>query len=71
MTEWITTKEAAELRHVELITIQQWIRRGKLKNLQKFGRDWMIDKDELMQVEPISTSRGGRPRKKKTTANQD
>lgn len=62
MTDWITTAQAAELRHVALVTIQQWIRRGKLRNVKKFGRDWMVDKNELMQVKPLSTPKGGRPR---------
>lgn len=38
----MTTAKAAELWGVEKITVQMWIRRGKLPGAYKLGRDWII-----------------------------
>lgn len=38
----MTVAEYAELSGVTVITVRQWIRRGKLRTAQKNGRDWLI-----------------------------
>ena len=42
-TEWITTKEAAELTGYNLEYIRQMIRRGVIR-AEKKGHDWWVDK---------------------------
>ncbi len=45
MNEVMTVKQAAELWGVEPITIRMWIKRGKLPEAEKIGRDWIIPSD--------------------------
>lgn len=40
--ELMTVAEYAELSGVTVITVRQWIRRGKLRVARKNGRDWLI-----------------------------
>ena len=40
--ELLTVSEYADLSGVTVITVRQWIRRGKLRTAQKNGRDWLI-----------------------------
>lgn len=40
--ELMTVAEYAELSGVTVITVRQWIRRGKLRTARKNGRDWLI-----------------------------
>ena len=40
--ELMTVAEYAELSRVTVVTVRQWIRRGKLRTAQKSGRDWLI-----------------------------
>lgn len=40
--ELMTVTEYAELSGVTVITVRQWIRRGKLRTACKNGRDWLI-----------------------------
>lgn len=40
--ELMTVSEYAELSGVTVITVRQWIRRGKLRAARKNGRDWLI-----------------------------
>ena len=40
--ELMTVSEYAELFGVTVITVRQWIRRGKLRAARKNGRDWLI-----------------------------
>ena len=46
-TEWITTKEAAELTGYFVTHVRHLIRKGHIKG-QKFGRDWMVDRDSVL-----------------------
>jgi excisionase family DNA binding protein len=46
-TEWITTKEAAELTGYTQSYIRKAIRRGRL-DAQKIGRDWLMRKEGIM-----------------------
>jgi excisionase family DNA binding protein len=43
-TEWITTKEAAELTGYHAVHIRRLLREGTIEG-RKFGRDWMIDRE--------------------------
>ena len=58
----LTTREAAALLGLSPKTITQAIRRGKLQ-AERFGRDWQIQRDDLLSWS--ATRRPvGRPRKK-------
>jgi excisionase family DNA binding protein len=46
-TEWITTKEAAELTGYTSAYFRQLILRGVLK-AQKRGRDWFLRKEDVV-----------------------
>ena len=48
VTEWITTKEAAELTGYTPAYFRQLILRGRL-GAEKRGRDWFLDKREVME----------------------
>lgn len=47
-TEWITTKEAAELTGYHVNYIRKLIRCGKILGLKRSGRDWWVDKTSTM-----------------------
>jgi excisionase family DNA binding protein len=44
--EWITTAEAAELTGYRRAHIRYLLKEGYIKG-QKFGRDWMIDRESV------------------------
>lgn len=46
-TEWLTTKEAAELTGYTTSYIRKAIYRGRLTG-KKLGRDWILKKDEVL-----------------------
>lgn len=46
-SEWITTKEAAKLTGYSAGYIRQLIARDRLDG-QKLGRDWVLDKSEVL-----------------------
>ena len=47
LTEWITTKEAAELTGYTTAYFRQLIGRGRLHG-RKLGRDWLLNKAEVL-----------------------
>jgi excisionase family DNA binding protein len=47
-TEWITTKEASELTGYHDTHITWLVREGRVEG-RKFGRDWMVDKESLLE----------------------
>jgi excisionase family DNA binding protein len=47
-TKWITTKEAAELTGYSAAYFRQLIAGGKLEG-RKIGRDWVLDKSEVLE----------------------
>jgi hypothetical protein len=58
-TEWITTKEAAEIMEVEYQSVALLCRTGKII-CQKFGDVWQVNRKS---AEDYVKSKGGRPRK--------
>lgn len=46
-TEWITTKEAAELTGYSSVTLRWLVREGRIKG-RKRGRDWFLDKEGVL-----------------------
>lgn len=43
---YIPIKEFAEMQGVQVATVRQWIRRGKIRNVQKLGSEWLIASTE-------------------------
>jgi excisionase family DNA binding protein len=46
-TEWITTKEAAELTGYTARYLRKAIARGRLQGIRR-GRDWFLKRDEVL-----------------------
>lgn len=46
-TDWITTKEAAELTGYSPVTLRQFAREGRIEGIKR-GRDWFLRTDELL-----------------------
>jgi len=70
-TEWITTKEAAELTGYNLEYIRQMLRRGVIA-AEKKGRDWWVDRasieayaDEMERLGTAKHDPGGQGRRSK------
>lgn len=51
-TEWITTKAAAELTGYDPAHIRWLIRHGRITG-KKFGRDWMVNAQELTEYKRL------------------
>ncbi len=64
MKDLITQTEAAELRGVSLRSINNLIRRGRLRSVEQFGKT-LVYRSEVLAYEP---SPGGRPSKQATAA---
>lgn len=47
-TDWITTKDAAELTGYSAAYFRQLITRGRLE-AHKLGRDWVLDRSEVLK----------------------
>ena len=60
MTEdWITTTEAVNLTGYSQEYIRRILRTGKIKG-RKWGRDWMVDRDSLVEYMREGKRRGPR-----------
>jgi len=42
MSRMITTRQAAALRGVAVVTVRRWCQQGKVRGATRIGRDWMI-----------------------------
>ena len=59
MGKLLTTQEAGKLLGVGRLRVRQLISSGRLPAM-KFGRDWVISKDDLSKV---ANRKSGRPKK--------
>lgn len=41
-TKMLTVEDYANLYDIEVVTVRQWIRRGKIRSAQKLGSEWRI-----------------------------
>jgi excisionase family DNA binding protein len=57
----ITQTEAAELRGVELATVNQWVRRKRVPSYLQFGKR-LVSRAEVLAYDP-EANKGGRPPK--------
>jgi excisionase family DNA binding protein len=60
-TEWITTKEVAELTGYTQSYIGKAISRGRL-NAEKIGRDWLLRKEDVLKRAEKVAARPGEAR---------
>lgn len=57
--DWVTTTEAVQLTGYNQEYIRRILRTGKIKG-RKWGRDWMIDRDSLIEYMRDGKRRGPR-----------
>jgi excisionase family DNA binding protein len=69
MNDLITTKEAAALARVHRESVLRWIRAGKLR-AGKAGRDYKIERADLLDFMGFPRKPGRKPGKKKPVATQ-
>jgi len=59
-SDWITTKEAAELTGYSSVTFRQFAREGRIK-ARKWGRDWFLHKESVLnyvnEMENLGTAK--------------
>ena len=48
MSEKITTSQAAEILEITIRAVQGLLNRGSIRG-EKFGRDWIVDKDSVYE----------------------
>jgi len=56
--EWITTTDAADLTGYARAYFRQLIQRGRLHNVRKVGRDWLLSKSEVLEYKARMDSLG-------------
>ena len=47
-SDWLTTKEAAELTDYSSVTFRQFAREGRIE-AKKRGRDWFLHKESVLE----------------------
>jgi excisionase family DNA binding protein len=62
----ITQSEAAQLKGADISTVGQWVRRGRIRSFEKYGRR-LVSRSEVEAYNP-QNNKGGRPPKAKTEA---
>lgn len=60
-SDLITQSEAAELRGLSVSAIGQWVRRGRVRSFELYGRR-LVSRAEVMAYDP-EANKGGRGRK--------
>jgi predicted site-specific integrase-resolvase len=56
----ITQADAAGLRGVDLRTLNQWVRRGRVRSELKYGKR-LVNRADVMAYDPAA-NKGGRPK---------
>jgi predicted site-specific integrase-resolvase len=64
MEDWITQSEAAELRDLTVQVINNWVRRGRIRTTERYGKI-LVSRSDVLAYEP---GKGGRPPKAKEAA---
>ena len=59
----ITQTEAARLKNTTLSVVNQWVRRGRVRSVDLFGRK-LVYRDDVLAYDP-QDNKGGRPPKAK------
>lgn len=52
MEDWITQLEAAELRGVAVQVINNWVRRGRVRTREQYGKV-LVSRSEIQSYEPM------------------
>lgn len=59
--KYVSLKVAADLLHVDVKTIKNWIKAGHLQGFRINNRLWRVQQDELLSlVTPIRTTHAGK-----------
>lgn len=53
---WITQLEAAELRKVTLQVVNNWVRRGRVRSKEKYGKV-LVSRADVLAYEPTKPGR--------------
>ena len=52
----ITQVEAAELRGLDLQVVNNWVRRGRIRSFERYGKT-LVSRSEVLSYEPASAGR--------------
>ena len=61
MEDWITQSEAAELRALSVQVINNWVRRGRVRTTERYGKV-LVSRSDVVAYNP-DENKGGRPPK--------
>jgi len=64
MDNWITTTEASKISGFHVEYIRRLIRGGHI-NARKWGKEWMVDKQSLIDYQKQDNKPGPKPSSKK------
>lgn len=56
MEEWITQLEAANLRGVTLQVVNNWVRRGRVRSKEKYGKV-LVSRADVLAYQPTRPGR--------------
>ena len=65
MEDWITQTEAAELRGLSVQVVHNWVRRGRVRTTERYGKT-LVSRADVLAYNPVE-NRGGRPPKPKAS----
>jgi hypothetical protein len=66
MEDWITQSEAANLRGISVQVINNWVRRGRVRTKERYGKT-LVSRSEVLAFNP-EENKGGRPPKPKASS---
>lgn len=66
MEDWITQLEAAELRGVAVQVVNNWVRRGRLRTTERYGKT-LVSRGDVLAYEPQKP--GPKPKTGRTAGN--
>lgn len=61
MDDWITQSEAANLRELSVQVVNNWVRRGRVRTTERYGKV-LVSRADVLAYNP-DENKGGRPPK--------
>ena len=61
MEDWITQSEAAALRALSVQVVNNWVRRGRVRTKERYGKT-LVSRSDVLAYNP-DENKGGRPSK--------
>jgi hypothetical protein len=68
MDDWITQLEAAELRGVAVQVVNNWVRRGRIRAKERYGKV-LVSRSGVLAYEPQKP--GPKPKNKGTSSKKE